>query len=189
LTKIELRPVEPPPNLVEHARMEHWEGQRRWQQQQELVQRHLAALGSAAMPPQGRKLPHASLASSTAPSIPPLPAYAQKIDLAEKVARLRKTTSHPMMEATLVSSDRPLLARELERQLQQQLMQLEQQQQQDDSRHHHQHQQPPLQHDPMVVAEHERHEDGEEGAYGVGDHLDDFLNSPGSMDALGPLHF
>jgi hypothetical protein len=95
LTKIELKPVEPPPNLVENARMEYWEGQRRWQQQQEHVQRHMAQLGYSPLqgPPRGLHGP---------PRYTPLPAYAEKIDLSEKVAQLRKT--NPMIQVPVSPS-------------------------------------------------------------------------------------
>lgn len=64
--------------------MEYWEGQRRWQQQQEHVQRHMAQLGYSSM----QRSLHGP------PRYTPMPAFAEKIDLAEKLAQLRKTNAN-----------------------------------------------------------------------------------------------
>lgn len=94
LSKIELRPVEPPPNLVEHARMEYYEGERQWQQQQESVQRHLSERQYWTQGPQRAAQP-----------VPPLPAYATKIDLNEKISQLRKTAQPPSRHGSQQSLD------------------------------------------------------------------------------------
>lgn len=61
--------------------MEYYEGERQWQQQQESVQRHLSERQYGAHGPT----------RAPAHRMPPLPAYATKIDLNEKISQLRKT--------------------------------------------------------------------------------------------------